>query len=793
MVSALQPLRPQPSRLGALLRRRAVWGGLLAIALGVKLAMCYRGELDCAEAARAGDDGVTVAVCNAEYARTKDPRTGSQLANALRRKGEPAAAGAIARSLLATSAQADALYVLGKIAADEERHDDAEAALAQAAELHRRQERWNELAKDLLASGNVATARKRFAEALPLLDECAAQARRAGERTTEGYCHLGSARALSKLGHRGGALQEIDRAAALFTGRWDQAWIYLAKGDELQEGEEHAQAVVAYEQALALAERAQLRAPELSARLNLAYSLAATGRFDQAEEHLARAIAQNERIATGSDRWMIRALIDRGRGQLAPAAEAAERATDAAELEAAELKPRASDDLIAAETLRAELAMRLGQLAVAESWARRAIAHVDALRAAQPLLQLRAWVLKRHRAPHEILFAAVARAGKAEAALTAFDAWMARSTLDALTLSGEALTLGEDRKRVAAKTEEMKRLLPALQTGHLGRAGAGRDTAELTDASLLALVVADGEIWRLESEAGVTQVARVAAFDELAPQLDELRTYPADRPLASALGDKLLPAALAQPTARVLHVVLDEPLAYLPVAALRRGGRTLGSLRPLVRAIRPANLTCWRPRSYGAPDSSPAGASATTAPLRLAVVADSLGDLPGARREAEEIAGHLGASSPSIAVGAAATRAALYRTAGADLLHLALHAEVGELGGELVLADGKLSALELAGTGSAARQVVLATCSSAVSRPGTYSLAMAFLAAGAEQVVGTLRPIVDEDAARITAQLYRADPSDLVSALWRLQAEAPHDAADLLHFAVFGNVPCSPR
>lgn len=786
MVSALQPLRPRPSRLGALARRRALWVGVLAAALGAKLMMCARGELDCAEAVRGGDDGVTIAVCNAEYARTKDPRTGSHLANTLRRKGEPAAAAAIARALLATPAQADALYVLGKIAADEERHDDAEAALAQAIELHRREARWNELAKDLLAAGNVATARKRFAEALPLLDECARHARRAGEATTEGYCHLGSARALSKLGHRGGALQEIDRAAALFTVRWDQAWVYLAKGDELQEGEEHAQAMVAYEQALALAERAKLAAPEVSARLNLAYSLAVTGRADQAEEHLARAMEKSERIAALSDRWVIRALIEQSRGQLPEAAEAAERAVDAAEREAEEMTPRASDDLIAAETLRAQIALQLGQLAVAESWARRAIAHVDALRAAQPLLQLRAWVLKRHRAPHELLFLSLARADKAAAALIAFDAWMARGNLDALTLSGQAVTLGEDRKRVAEKTEEMKRLLPSLHTSHLARAGAHGEEQPLDDAHLLALVVAGGELWRIEAgiDAGgePTRVTRVATFDELEPQLAELRTYPNDRPLAAALGEKLLPPSLGAPTSRVLHVVLDEPLAYLPVAALRLSGRTLGSLRPLVRAIRPANLACWRPQAQQAAQTQ----------RRVAIVADSKGDLPGARREAQEISRYL-AISPSLALGADATRKALARAASADLLHLALHAEVGELGGELVLSDGKLSALELAGTGSAARQIVLATCSSAVSRPGTYSLAMAFLAAGAEQVIGTLRPIVDDEAARITAALYRADPSDLVAALWRLQSDSSYDGADLLHFAVFGNVPCSPR
>jgi hypothetical protein len=88
---------------------------------------------------------------------------------------------------------------------------------------------------------------------------------------------------------------------------------------------------------------------------------------------------------------------------------------------------------------------------------------------------------------------------------------------------------------------------------------------------------------------------------------------------------------------------------------------------------------------------------------------------------------------------------------------------------------------------------VLATCSSAVSLPGTYSLAMAFLAAGAEQVIATLRPVTDDGAARITAALYRTGTADLVTALWRLQADAPYDSDDLSNFAVFGDACCEPR
>jgi hypothetical protein len=81
-----------------------------------------------------------------------------------------------------------------------------------------------------------------------------------------------------------------------------------------------------------------------------------------------------------------------------------------------------------------------------------------------------------------------------------------------------------------------------------------------------------------------------------------------------------------------------------------------------------------------------------------------------------------------------------------------------------------------------------------VAYGGTYSLAMAFLAAGASQVVATLRPVSDEGAAFVTEQLYQSGTTDLVRALWRVQtaAHAPGEGKieDLSQFVVFGDFSC---
>lgn len=775
---------------------------LILSAAAIAVARLRPPRPSCAEVAPRGDDATTIAVCRAEYGRTGAPRAGALLANALRRR-TPAEAQALARALLATVAQSDALYVLGKIAGAEDRHDDAAAALTAAIELHRRELRWSEVAKDLLALAEAATARKRFDEALALLDECARTTAQSGDRGLESFCHLGSARVYSRLGYRSGAQSELELARGLAAQPVDQMWIRLAEGDEHQDAGDHAQAAVAYERALALALSLKQRRAEASARINLAYSLAHSAHEAEAAEHLKRATELSPDHGESSDRWIIEALLEQRRGQLTTAAQHAARAVQLAEREAVAEReatvaaPPTSEELVEAETLSAQLALAQGQLSTAEEWARRAIGHVELLRARQPLLQLRSWVTLRHRAPHEALFASLARAGRADAALVAFDAWMAMSSFDVLGTTTSPLppsTL-QPAASPAQRSAQLERLTALLHSPPPQRPGASNGGGELVGAPILALVVAHDELWRIEVSSAATAASRpgsgavslhrLGAFSALKQRFDQLVSTPADRPVAAALGELVLTPALAAATAEPLHVVLDPALAYVPVAALRWRGLPLGALRPLVRALRPANLTCWQ-RPAKRAGNRPA------APRRAAVLADSRGDLPGARREAEEITRRLGEGT-TLELGGAATRAALTRGLDAELLHLAMHAEIDELGGKLVLADGPLSALELAGSPRVPSQVVLATCGSAVSPPGAYSLALGFLAAGADQVLATLRRINDDDTARITSRLYSADLSDLVTGLWRLQASAPEDSSELSSFVVFGDAPCQPR
>jgi hypothetical protein len=105
------------------------------------------------------------------------------------------------------------------------------------------------------------------------------------------------------------------------------------------------------------------------------------------------------------------------------------------------------------------------------------------------------------------------------------------------------------------------------------------------------------------------------------------------------------------------------------------------------------------------------------------------------------------------------------------------------------LQDSRLRALEIAGRRTAPAQVVLAMASSAPT--GTATLAMAYVAAGSDQVIATLRPVKQATIERLSEQLHRTDPGDLILSLARIQRASDDD--DVLEFAAFGRASCSPR
>ena len=196
-------------------------------------------------------------------------------------------------------------------------------------------------------------------------------------------------------------------------------------------------------------------------------------------------------------------------------------------------------------------------------------------------------------------------------------------------------------------------------------------------------------------------------------------------------------------------MVLDEPLARLPIGGLRIGGRALSAVRPVVHAARPSDTGC----------------------------------LPALRR-----------GERAVAIAEAATRVKLFAAETGELLHVGVRAEAGERA--LARAARRPRDGARAARGARPRPGPRGA-GDAGDAEGAYTLAMAFVAAGAGQVIASLGPVSDPDAARVAAVLGRPGAGDPATALARLQAAAALPAAaspepDWSAFAVFGRATCSP-
>ncbi len=761
---AFEPERRWPSMtalVGALGRGRR--GRRLVIAAGAGVAIAAAGvglavaRLDpdrarpasCAETARQHNDAATILVCKDEYTRSNDPEAGLELVNALRRNGKLQDAAIVANALLVTPVRSDALRMLGKIAAREGRRNDAERSFRLASQLHREQQRWADSAADLQALAGVSND---FVDQLVVLDQAAADAHRGGDTRLEAFCQLSSARILSEIGAGTGALAELERAAPLMTEPNDVVQLDRERGNVHQNLGEHTLAIAELERARSGAEAVTNHHLALTANQNLVYSLTEVGRVADAARELTMASALDPGDRDRATRLSLEARIAERSGDLPRAAARIDEAVAATDADA-------MDDLIDRHTERAEIALRRGDLTVAEKSVRRAIALIESVRSTQPPVALRAWMTVDRRVPYELLFAVLARRGDAAGALEVFDRQRGLAVLAGL-FRGDGPAA--QAPGAAYPVDDLARLFPLLQASPLASPAPERAIRDaVRDASLLVLAVAHDELWRIAAQDGRLEVAALGPIAALQPQIDRLCVDPADRAAAAALGAALVPAALARPSDRVLHVVLDEPLAALPVAALWVGDRRLIAARPIVRPARVADLGC---------------AAARGGPRRVVLIGDP-GDL-----------------GPRASTGTSgASRSALLDAARSAVLYITVPVATDALDDALVLRDGRVRSLEIAGHAGAAGQVILAA--SQTGRHGTAGLAMAFLAAGADQVIATLAPVPRAELDRLVDRLHRENPGDLVRALARIQATAAggRDAESWLRVAAFGRELCHPQ
>lgn len=237
---------------------------------------------------------------------------------------------------------------------------------------------------------------------------------------------------------------------------------------------------------------------------------------------------------------------------------------------------------------------------------------------------------------------------------------------------------------------------------------------------------------------------------------------------AGALADQLhawliAPLAGSLGGVKTLVVIPDPAMESLPFAALREGpgGPWLverfavvvaPSAMVFVHSARNAVTATGGVMSYGNP-----------AFVRSRFAA--LGPLPAAEREAREVANHYPEAAAVTGADATASRF-LRELPFARVVHLAAHAVASRhepmrsmllLAPDAATPTGVVYAGDVAAATCKAQVVVLAGCRTAAAAETRYdihSLGLAFLAAGARNVVGTLWNVDDEEAERFSGRLH---------------------------------------
>lgn len=732
-------------------------------------------DTDCATAARVGPDSVTVLVCRREYEQTKLPAVGARFADALRRTNDLQGASAVANDLLSTDKRADAKQILGKIAFAQDRVDAAEQLLQEARRWHREQGDRSGLAKDDQALAGVQEQQEHYAEALQTLDECLMEAHAAPDPLIEGYCSLSAAQVLMNIGYFDAARRELDRAEQYLSSDRDVAELWLQRGSinlELVRVPPHRaydeQATAAFERGLALAQRSNSTNTVRRIHFKLAYALAEIGRTDEAERHLADGASLDSEGRYRSQRAQLEARIAYRRHDLDRAFSLNDKLYSSIEED---------DEKIDVCVMQARIALEWNKLALAVDWAKRGVDAAEKVRGEQTASELRPWVLATRREPFELLFTVLARSGRLEEAIVVFDQLQGRTLLDAMARSSSDPSLG--LSGTATQLRSLGRWLPAVSKAPLIASDGSAGVQTLRKIDLIALTEAEGELWRLTATHGSFRLEDLGAIAKFHDAVERFISVPADPGPAGELGERLLPDDVVRSTDEPLYVVLDAPLAAMPIVALRRNGEPLIATRPVLRTPR-------------LPVASACGLRPDVA--RARVLADAAGDLPDARRESNEVAS-LFQTTPF--VGPAATSTALFAAKSDPLLHIAVHAEIDAGGGVLKLHDRAVSAAEISANKLGPSLVVLSACSTARSSDPEMagSLSTGFLAGGASQVIATLRPVSDAGALELTRRFYSAHgANDPVRALAAIQASLAHsDNQEWPNFVVFGKEVCLPK
>jgi tetratricopeptide (TPR) repeat protein len=345
------------------------------------------------------------------------------------------------------------------------------------------------------------------------------------------------------------------------------------------------------------------------------------------------------------------------------------------------------------------------------------------------------------------------------------------------------------------------------QPAEAGRATARLSTPELLeglgDAALVELIVLDGAVLALTVVAGRIRVHRLGSMGAIDDAINRMGfalrrllrpgAGPASREAARRLlddaadrADRLLMAPLAE--------LADRPLVLVPT----------GSLQCIPWAVLPSCAA--RPVTV-APSAalwSAASRQPTYGSARVLVAAGP--GLPGAADEARTVATVHGVR-PLLPPETTVDRV-LGEIEGAALVHLAAHSRLvahNPLFSDLLLSDGPLVAYDLERVQRPPHTVVLAACDSArtvvCAGDELLGLSATLLAGGTSQLVATVLPVLDTEAAPVMVALHQllaagvAPAEALATAQRRMSGEDDAVRAAAACFVCMGagfSAPLSP-
>lgn len=333
-------------------------------------------------------------------------------------------------------------------------------------------------------------------------------------------------------------------------------------------------------------------------------------------------------------------------------------------------------------------------------------------------------------------------------------------------------TVFDDLVDVAFRSSQWKDALQFAELSHRGQLDAGSAVSTVPPR----VTAIEYFVGRNDVYAWVLTGTFVRPF-RLSIKPAELKELAGDRRSTAAL--RRLYIALIEPVASVLPAgatlafIPDKELQSVPFSALmdRRGRYLLERFRVVV--VPSIASLSDRPR-----------VPRRTGPPRALVVSGSLASgstfLPMASMESKRIAGLY--QKPVVLAGAKAQAGAVLREAEtATIIHIAAHATANPQHPSLssiLLGDAQSLSVLYARDISTSRMrgeptVFLNACSTAEGsrRVGMTSLAQAFLAAGASEVVATLWPIEDDTAFAFAAEFHKRlrDGATAVDALRALQ------------------------